>query len=117
MARLSDVRRWFPPEDASMYAAAYAEAELAERLGTLVQALRKAACLDAAELAARTGVHEDELGRAEEGDASMTLGLLDRLAREAGVQVTLAGAGVEVVLGAVAPAPGIGAEPGGPSLG
>ena len=117
MARLSDVRCWFPPEDASMYAAAYAEAELAERLGTLVQELRKAACLDVAEMAARTGVHEDELGRAEEGDASVTLGFLARLAREAGVRVTLAGAGVEVVLGAVGPAPGIGAEPEGPSRG
>ncbi|MGC8470915.1 MAG: helix-turn-helix domain-containing protein [Acidimicrobiales bacterium] len=117
MARLSDVRCWFPPEDASVYADAYAEAELAERLGTLVQELRKAACLDVAEMAARTGVHEDELGRAEEGDASVTLGFLDRLAREAGVRVTLAGAGVEVVLGAVGPAPGIGVEPEGPSRG
>jgi transcriptional regulator with XRE-family HTH domain len=100
MAELRDVRRWFPPEDAAMYAAAYAEAELAERLGGLVQELRKAACLDPAELAARTGVHTDDLVRVEEGDASMTVGLLDRLAREAGVRVTLAGAGVEVVLGA-----------------
>ncbi|MHB1554543.1 MAG: helix-turn-helix domain-containing protein [Acidimicrobiales bacterium] len=106
MAKLSDVRRWFPPEDASMYAAAYAEAELAERLGVLVQELRKAAGLDAAELAACTGVNEDDLVRAEEGDASIAVGFLDRLAREARVRVTLAGAGVEVVLGAAAPAPG-----------
>jgi len=94
-----------------MYAAAYAEAELAARLGALVQELRKAACLDAAEVAARAGVDEDELGRAEEGDASITLGFLDRLARGAGVRVTLAGAGVQVVLGAIAPAPDIGLEP------
>lgn len=106
MAKLRDVRRWFPPEDASMYAAAYAEAELAERLGALVVELRRAARLDVSELAARMGVREDDLVRAEEGDATMAVGFLDRLAREAGVRVALEGVGVEVILGAVPPAAG-----------
>ena len=101
MARLIDVRRWFPPEDASQYAAAYEEAVLAEKLGMLVHELARIAGVAEAELAARTGVSEDELTRAEEGDASTTVAFLDRLARAAGVRLTLAGGEVVVALGAV----------------
>ena len=104
MARLVDVRRLFPPQDASQYAAAYAEAELAEKLATLVHGLARSAGFTEAELAARTGLSEDELARAEEGDASITVGFLDRLARAAGVRLTLAGGGVVVVLGVAPPA-------------
>jgi ribosome-binding protein aMBF1 (putative translation factor) len=105
MARLSDVRHRFPPDDAGAYAAAYAEAELAERVGTLVHALRSASGLDAAGLAARIGADDDEIVRAEEGDASVTVGLLDRLARAAGVRLTLSSVALEIVLGEATPAP------------
>ena len=104
MAKLSDVRRRFPPEDAEAYAEAYAEAELAERIGELVHGLRVAGHLGAGDLAARAGVDEDVLLRAEEGDASITVEFLDRLARAAGVQVTLVAGAVEVALGAEPPA-------------
>ncbi len=104
-AKLREVRRRFPPEDASAYASAYAEAALAERLGTLVHRLRVGARMDVAELAARMGVEEDEVLLAEEGDASLTLAYLDRLARAVGSPVTVSAAEVGVVLGSPATSP------------
>jgi transcriptional regulator with XRE-family HTH domain len=99
MAKLSEVRRRFPPEDAEAYVKAYAEAEFAERLGALAHALRASAHLDAPQLATRMGVEEDEVLRAEEGEASTTVAYLDRVARAVGIPVLIAAAGVEVVLG------------------
>lgn len=80
MAKLGDVRRRFPPEDPAAYEKAYEEAKLAEELGTLVYSLRAAAGLSEAELAARMGIDEDEVVRAEEGDASLTVAFLDGVA-------------------------------------
>lgn len=105
MAKLDEVRRRFPPEDPDAYAAAYAEAVLAEQLAALVHGLRVSAGLDQDELAARMGVDEAEIARVEEGDASVTFGFLDRLGRAAGIRLTVTGGTVDVVLGAPAPAP------------
>jgi ribosome-binding protein aMBF1 (putative translation factor) len=89
MAKLSDLRRRFPPDDAGAYAAAYAEAGLAASLGELVRALRCAAGLGVAELAASMGVDEDAVVRAEEGDASLTVAFVDRVARAVGLRVEM----------------------------
>ncbi|MGH8989064.1 MAG: helix-turn-helix domain-containing protein [Acidimicrobiales bacterium] len=86
MARLRDVRRWTSPEDPEVYSKAYAEAELAEDLGTLVHDLRVAAGLGRAELAVRMGVGEDEVLRAEEGDASLGIAFYDGVARAVAVR-------------------------------
>ncbi len=86
MATLREVRRRFPPEDAQAYAEAYAAAELAEDLGTLVHDLRVAAGLSRAELATRMGTHEDVVLRAEEGDSSLGVAFFDRVARAVGVR-------------------------------
>jgi hypothetical protein len=101
MAKLTDVRRRFPLEDAGVYAEAYASAALAGEVGALVYGLRVAAGLGQAGLAERMGIDEDEVLRAEEGDPSLTIAFLDGVARAAGVQVRVAGpaGGVEVVLG------------------
>lgn len=99
MAKLSDVRRRFPPDDADAYAAAYTEAELAENLAVLVQGLRLSAGLSQAELAARMGVEEEEIQRAEEGDASISLEFLHRLGRAVGARLTMTSGDVQVVLG------------------
>jgi ribosome-binding protein aMBF1 (putative translation factor) len=108
MAKLSDVRRRFPPDDADAYAAAYTEAELAENLALLVQGLRLSAGLSEAELAARMGVGEAEIQRAEEGDASVSVVFLHRLGRAVGVRLTMTSGDVQVVLGV----PGISTPPG-----
>lgn len=106
MAKLRDVRRRFPPEDAAAYEAAYAEAELAEDLGAFVYSLRVAADLGTAEVAARMGVDEDEVLRAEEGDASVTVAFLDGVARAVGARVKITATAVlEVTLGTHDPAP------------
>jgi ribosome-binding protein aMBF1 (putative translation factor) len=106
MAKLSDVRRRFPPEDAAAYERAYAEAELAEDLGTFVYSLRVAADLSEAELAARMGVDEDDVLRAEEGDAALTVAFVDAVARAVGVRVRMTATAVlEVTLGGSDPPP------------
>lgn len=107
MAKLSDVRRRFPPQDAAVYAEAYATAALAGELGEFVYGLRVAAGLSEAELAARLGIDSDEVVRAEEGDASLTVAYLDGVARAAGVQLRVAApaGGLEVVLGASSETP------------
>ncbi|MDA8309116.1 MAG: hypothetical protein M0Z46_00585 [Actinomycetota bacterium] len=97
---LSDLRRRFPPEDADAYALAYAEAALAEELGTLVHGLRVTAHLDVPGLAARMEVDEEEVLRAEEGDPSLSFAFVDRLARAVGAQVTVTAGGRDFVLGA-----------------
>jgi ribosome-binding protein aMBF1 (putative translation factor) len=99
MAKLSDVRRRFPPDDADAYAAAYTEAQLAENLAVLVQGLRLSAGLSEAELAARMGVGEAEVQRAEEGDASLPVVFLHRLGRALGARLTMTAGDVQVVLG------------------
>lgn len=105
MAKLSEVRRRFPPGDAAVYAAAYAEAEVAERLGTLLHLLRVAAGVDVAELAARLGVDEEEVLRAEEGGGGITLGYLDRVAVAVGVPTTVTSDHLAAVLEASATPP------------
>ena len=106
MAKLSDVRRRFPPGDAEVYARAYAAAELAGALGAFVHGLRVSAGLSEAELARRMGIDEEEVLRAEEGDASLTVAFLDGVARAVEARVRMAAAGgVEVVLGAGGPPP------------
>jgi ribosome-binding protein aMBF1 (putative translation factor) len=81
MATLRDVRRMFPPEDAEAYARAYAIAGVVGDLGALLHARRVAAGLSVAELARRMGVDEEEIRRAEEGDASLTVALAGGVAR------------------------------------
>jgi transposase-like protein len=105
MAKLSDVRRRFPPEDSEAYVRAYAEAELAGALGALVHGLRVSRGFSVAELARRMGIDKEEVLRAEEGDASLTVAFLDGVARAAGARVRMAASdgGVEVVLGASGP--------------
>jgi transcriptional regulator with XRE-family HTH domain len=105
MAKLSDVRRRFPTGDAAAYAAAYAEAELAAAVGTLLHGLRTAAGIDPAELSARCGLDEDEILRAEEADVHLTVGHLDRVARALGVPVAVMGGGFRIVLGVPEPTP------------
>jgi len=90
VTKLSDVRRRFPPEDASAYGRAYEEAALAEELAALVHNLRVTAGLSEAELAARMGIDEDEVLRAEEGDPMLTVAFLDGVARTAGLRVRIA---------------------------
>jgi hypothetical protein len=102
MVRLDELRRKFPPEDGAAYARAYAEAVLAERLGTLVHDIRVEADLEPSALAALMDVDEAEILRAEEGDASLSFLFLDRLARAAGSRVTVTAGGDELVLGAPA---------------
>ena len=105
-AKLSDVRRRFPPEDAAAYERAYAEAELAEDLGTFVYSLRVAAELTEAELAARMGVDEDDVLCAEEGDGALTVAFVDSVARAVGVRVRMTATAVlEVTFGAQDPGP------------
>ncbi|HVC15123.1 MAG TPA: helix-turn-helix transcriptional regulator [Acidimicrobiales bacterium] len=105
MAKLDDVRRRFPPRDAAAYEAAYADAVRADRLAVLVHRVRVAARLGEGELAARMGVDEDAIVRAEEGDPSVTVAYLDRLARATGVRMTVTAGDETVVLGAPDGAP------------
>jgi Helix-turn-helix domain len=107
MAKLSDVRRRFPPDDAQAYARAYSAAVLAEELGALLYGLRTSANLSEAELASRLGVDEDQVVRAEEGDAELTVAYVDAVVRAVASQVrlTVMTGDLEVVLGAPPPAP------------
>lgn len=105
MAKLSDVRRRFPPEDADAYATSYADADLAARLGELAHRLRSSSGLSEHDLAARMGVDADDVLRVEEGDAAATLAFLDRLGRALGVRLAVSGGGVEVVFGGVGALP------------
>lgn len=89
MAKLRDVRRRFPPDDADLYASAYAQAELAGEIGALVHELRVAAHLSAAELGARLGVDEDQVLFAEEGDPRLTVAFLDGVARAVGLRLCI----------------------------
>lgn len=79
--RLEDVRRRIGGSGGAEYEAAYAEAERAERLGEAAYRLRAAAGLSQAELAARMGVVEDQVARAEEGDPALGSDFFDRLVR------------------------------------
>lgn len=105
MAKLSDVRRRFPPEDADAYDSAYAEATLAGELGAMLHAMRVAAGVDERELAARMGIDADEVARAEEGDPTTTVAYLDGVARALGSQVVVTSGETGVTLGRAA-APG-----------
>ena len=87
--KLDDMRRRFGGSEHAEYEAAYAEAERAGRLGELAYALRAAAGLSRAELAARMGVSEDQVARAEEGDPALGADVFDRLGRALGVGVPL----------------------------
>ena len=98
MAKLDDLRRRFPPDDAREHAAAYEEAACAERVGALVHDLRTAAGLDEDEVGARAGVDADEVLRVEEGDPALTLGTLRRVAGALGVRLVLRMGPHDVVL-------------------
>ncbi len=103
MAKLRDVRRRFPPEDPDAYTAAYADATLAGELGELLHDLRVEAGLSEGELAARTGVDEDEVVRAEEGGSPVSVAYLDRVARALGRPMAVVAGDAEIPLGADAP--------------
>ncbi len=107
MATLRDVRRMFPPDDAEVYARAYAIAGVVGELGALLHARRVSAGLSVAELARRMEVDEEEVRRAEEGDAFLTVALADRVARATRARVRRAASagGAEVVLGTSGPPP------------
>jgi transcriptional regulator with XRE-family HTH domain len=89
MAKLHDVRRRFPVEDRAAYEAAYAEAELAARVGEFLHRLRTGAGLTSADLAARMGLDEDVIDEVEEGCGSLSIDFFDRLCRALGGRVTL----------------------------
>ncbi len=106
MATLREVRRMFPPEDAEAYARAYTIAGVVGDLGALLHARRVAAGLSVGELARRMGVDEEEVRRAEEGDASLTVALAAGVARatRARVRRRVSG-GDDAVFGTSGPPP------------
>ena len=89
MAKLDDMRRRFPVVDRDAYERAYAEAELAARLGELVHHLRTEAGLTQRALGERMGESEEEVAHVEEGGPGVTLEFLDRLGRALGVPMVL----------------------------
>lgn len=89
-AKLGDLRRRLPVGDRAEYERAYAEAELAARVGELVHRLREQTGTSVAALALAAGVEEEEILHVEEGGMDVTLAFLDRLGRALRAGMTLA---------------------------
>jgi|SRR5579862_439668 len=83
------MRQRFPVLDRTAYELAYAETELAEKLGELLHRVRSAAGISEAELAERTGTTQDTIVGFEEGAPGVTVAFLDQVGRVLGVGLTL----------------------------